>query len=87
MDWRALGCAVVLELGLLGLAAFGGPHGTLGVVPWMLQFPGILLVLLPSGGDYFLLRAAAAALVQTGLWYLVLAALRRRRRRSRRVPA
>ena len=35
LDWRALGYAVLIEVALLILAAFGGPHGEL--VAAMLQ--------------------------------------------------
>lgn len=83
MDWLALGTAVVVELALLGLAAFGGPHGALGAAPWMAQLPGILLVLYPPGGAYFGVRVAAGALVQVALWYLLLSLLRRRYRERR----
>jgi hypothetical protein len=79
IDWRALSYALILELVLLGLAAFGGPHGALGAVPWALQLPGIFLVFYPPGGEYFAARVAAAALFQLGLWYLVIRVVRRRR--------
>ena len=84
MDWRSLGYAAMIEAALLALAAFGGPHGALGAAPWVLQLPGLLLALYPTGGDWFLARVAAAALVQLGLWYLVVAAVRARRRRRDR---
>ena len=29
-------------------------HGALGGLPWILQLPGILLVLYPPGGEHFL---------------------------------
>ena len=65
------------------LAAFGGPHGQLGALPWTLQLPGILLVLYPPGDGYFAARVAAAAALQVGLWYFVLRAARRYRARRR----
>lgn len=80
IDWLALGMAVVVELLLLGLAAFGGPHGALGAAPWMAQLPGILLVLYPPGGSHFAFKVAAGALLQVALWYMVLSLLRRRHR-------
>lgn len=49
MDLRALGSAVAVETALLVLAAFGGPHSSLGAVPWTLQLPGILLMLEACG--------------------------------------
>lgn len=79
MDWRALAFAGLIEGGLLVLAAFGGPHGELGGLPWILQLPGIVLVLYPPDGAYFAVRVVAAALFQTGLWYLALRTLRRRK--------
>jgi hypothetical protein len=66
---------------LLVLAAFGGPHGELGATPWVLQLPGILLVLVVPGDEGFLWRIAAMAIVQVGLWYWLLAFVRRRRAR------
>ena len=63
---------------LLVLAAFGGPHGELGAIPWILQLPGIALVVYPSGGEHFAARVFAGAAVQTGVWYLIVKAIRRR---------
>ena len=83
-DWRALAYAIPIEAGLLVLAAFGGPHGELGAIPWILQLPGILIVLYPPNGAYFAVRVAAAALLQVGLWYLALSAIRRRKFRVAR---
>jgi hypothetical protein len=80
LDRWAIGLAIALELVLMVLAAFGGPHGALGGWPWLLQLPGILLVLGIPGDALFLWRVVAAALVQASLWYLVIAWIRRRRR-------
>jgi hypothetical protein len=77
LQWPLVGCAILIETALLVLAAFGGPHGELGAVPWILQLPGILMVLYPPGGAYFAVRVGLAALLQTGLWYLVLSGVRR----------
>jgi len=86
VDLAALGIAFLVEALLLVAAAFGGPHGTLGALPWMLQLPGILLVLWPAGGAHFALRVAVLLLVQLALWYVVVAGIRRARRR-RTTPA
>ena len=81
-DRRALGCAVGLEAVLTGLAALGGPHGTLGAWPWTLQLPGILLVFFIPGSEHFLWRVGGMFLIQIVLWYGIMA-LGRRRWRSR----
>lgn len=80
LDWPALGYAVVIEAALTGLAAFGGPHGTLGAAPWALQMPGILLVLFVPGPEGFVWRVAGMVAVQIVLWYALLAVARRWRR-------
>jgi hypothetical protein len=80
-SWRVLAAALAIELALLVLAAFGGPHGTLGGVPWMLQLPGILLVFFLPGPVPFAARVAGMAVVQTAVWYGVLALVRAVRRR------
>jgi hypothetical protein len=83
-DWPALGWAILIEGLLTGLAAFGGPHGALGGAPWVLQLPGILLVLFVPGSGGFVWRVAGMVVVQVVLWYGFIAALRRRRRRADR---
>ena len=79
-DRGALGYAVGLEVVLAGLAAFGGPHGTLGALPWTLQLPGILLVFFVPGNEHFLWRVVGMFLIQCAMWYGILAVGRRRRR-------
>jgi hypothetical protein len=74
--WPPLAAAVAIELVLLVLAAFGGPHGDLGALPWMLQLPGILLIFFVPGPRWFVARVVAMAVVQTALWALVIATLR-----------
>ena len=83
VDLGALAIAFLIEALLLAAAAFGGPHGTLGALPWTLQLPGILFVLWPPGGALFPLRVALLLLVQLALWYVVVAGIRRARRRAR----
>jgi hypothetical protein len=82
VNFRALAAAVAIELALLVLAAFGGPHGTLGAVPWMLQLPGILAVVAVPGPRWFAARVVVMATVQTALWALLLAGVGRWRRRA-----
>lgn len=81
-DGRAFGAAVALEAALVVLAAFGGPHGALGAVPWMLQLLGILLVIAVPGDAGFPWRVAGMALIQISLWYAAIASWRRRRGRQ-----
>ena len=80
LDRRALGCAIGLEAALAGLAAFGGPHGTLGAWPWMLQLPGILPVFFVSGEAHFFWRVGGMLLIQGALWYGIFAIARHVRR-------
>jgi hypothetical protein len=82
VDRQALAAAAAVEAGLVVLAAFGGPHGALGAVPWMLQLPGILLVIAVPGDAGFAWRVAGMALVQIALWYAAIAWWRRRRARQ-----
>jgi hypothetical protein len=82
-DLKLAVLAVVLEAALVVLAAFGGPHGALGGWPWILQLPGIILVVYPPGGDYFALRVVVGAMVQAGLWFALLRLTIRWRRAAR----
>jgi len=69
---RSLLLAIVIS-GVLALsAAFGGPHGPLGVVPWLLNLPGILLVVAVSSDALIALRVGAGLLLQVAVWYAVL---------------
>ncbi len=79
INWLALILAIVIEGVLVVLAVFGGPHGALGGAPWVLQLPGILIVLFVPGEGGFLWRVAAMVIVQVGLWYALLALLLRRK--------
>jgi hypothetical protein len=81
-DRRALGYAIGLEAVLASLAAFGGPHGTLGAWPWTLQLPGILLVFFVSGEAHFFWRVGGMLLIQCALWYGIFAVGRHIRRVS-----
>jgi hypothetical protein len=80
-DGRALIYAIVLEVALTVLAAFGGPHGQLGAVPWMLQLPGILVIMFGKGESGFVVRVATMFVVQVVIWYSIFAFARRLRRR------
>jgi hypothetical protein len=82
-DGRALVYAVVVEGALATAAVFGGPHGALGAVPWILNLPGILVIFGISSERFFLGRVALAVAIQVVLWYFVFALPRRRRRESR----
>ena len=79
-DGRALIYAIVLEIALIVLAAFGGPHGELGAVPWALQLPGILLIMIGKGDAGFIWRVAGIFVVQVTVWYFIFAFARRWRR-------
>ena len=63
---------------LAGLALQGGPHGTLGAFPWMLQLPGILFVVFLGSERTFPGWVAAMLATQCLLWYAVFAWLRTR---------
>ena len=80
LDRRALGYAILVEGVLIFLAAFGGPYGQLGFLPWILQLPGIVLVLFLPGETWFLWRIVGMGLVQVVLWYALIAIVRRWRR-------
>jgi hypothetical protein len=69
---RTLAYAVTIEFGLGLLALAGGPHGQLGIFPWLLQLPGILLVLFVSGSGPSWWRVGAMVFVQVLVWYAVL---------------
>ena len=69
---RRLLLAVVISAALAMSAAFGGPHGPLGVVPWLLNLPGILLVVAVSSDALVWVRVGAGFLLQVAVWYAVL---------------
>jgi len=70
--YRRLLVAVLTTGALAASAAFGGPHGSLGVVPWLLNLPGILLVVAVPSDAFVPVRLAAGLLVQVVVWYSVL---------------
>lgn len=82
-DGRALAYAVAIESALATAAVFGGPHGALGAVPWILNLPGILVIFGIGSERYFLGRVGLAVAIQVVLWYVIFAFARRRHRESR----
>jgi hypothetical protein len=80
IDWKALASALGVEGALLVAAVFGGPHGALGGVPWVLNLPGALVVFGFDDPRFFLARVALAVAIQVALWYFVFRYVRRRRR-------
>jgi hypothetical protein len=81
VDGRALAYAVVLEIVLTVVAAFGGPHGVLGAVPWTLQLPGILFIMFGKGEAGFFWRVGGMFVVQVVVWYGIFSFVRSWRRR------
>jgi len=79
-DGRALIYAILLEVALTVAAAFGGPHGVLGGIPWALQLPGILFITLGKGEAGFLWRVGGMFVIQVVVWYSIFAFARRLRR-------
>ena len=79
VDGWSLTYAVGVEAVLATAAVFGGPHGALGALPWMLNMPGILVIFGLGVQRFFWGRVALAVAIQVGLWYLVFAFVRRRR--------
>ncbi|MFN0098542.1 MAG: hypothetical protein ACKVS7_07700 [Gemmatimonadaceae bacterium] len=69
---RLLLGAIAISVLLAGTAAFGGPHGVLGGVPWLLNLPGILLVVAVPSDAYITARVGLALCVQVALWYALL---------------
>jgi hypothetical protein len=68
---------------LAAAAGFGGPHGVWGALPWILNLPGILLVVGVPAERFVLARVACAFALQVYLWYVLVARVRRRRGRRR----
>jgi hypothetical protein len=83
VDIKVLAVAAAIETVLAVLAVFGGPHGALGGWPWMLQLPGMLVVLLVPGEEGFAWRAAAAIAIQICVWYFICALFWRLVKRNR----
>ena len=75
---KVLGAALVIEAVLAVLAVFGGPHGELGGWPWILQLPGILVVLMVPGEGGFAWRVTGMLAIQLSLWYFICAFVSRR---------
>ena len=82
IDWPALGYAALIETVLAALALFGGPHGPLGLLPWLLQLPGALLVAFGPRVESSVLLLVSIYLVQLALWYGLISAWRAVRRRK-----
>jgi hypothetical protein len=80
-DGRALASAIVFEIVLTVVAAFGGPHGVLGAIPWTLQLPGILFIMFGKGEAGFFWRVGGMFVVQVIVWYAIFSFARRWRRR------
>jgi len=85
-DGRALAYAIVLEIVLTVVAAFGGPHGVLGAIPWTLQLPGIFFIAFGKGEAGFFWRVGGMFVVQVVVWYAIFSFARRWRRRRLAVP-
>ncbi len=83
VDGMALVYALGVEGALFTAAIFGGPHGALGGIPWLLNLPGILVIFGIPTERFFLGRVALAVAVQVAVWYFVFALVRQRRRRAR----
>jgi hypothetical protein len=81
--FRALACAVAVEAVLTVAAAFGGPHGTLGGLPWLLQMPGMLVFLFVPGDRLIALRMTVGLGIQLTIWYFIFSAWFARRERAR----
>ena len=86
VDGGALVYALAVESALATAAVFGGPHGALGAIPWMLNLPGILVIFGIRTERFFLGRVVRAVAIQAAVWYFVFA-LARQRRRGSRIPA
>ncbi|MDZ4259861.1 MAG: hypothetical protein U0974_10920 [Gemmatimonadales bacterium] len=84
-DGWSLIYAVGVEAVLATAAVFGGPHGALGALPWLLNMPGILVIFGLGVERFFLARVAFAVAIQVGLWYFGFALIRRRRHSGARV--
>ena len=71
--------ALGVESALATAAVFGGPHGALGAIPWMLNLPGILVIFGIRTERFFLGRVALAVGIQVAVWYFIFALARQRR--------
>ena len=87
IDHWALGYAVLLETVLAVVAAFGGPHGTLGMLPWLLQFPGALLIFFSPDTVNKVFLLVLTFLIQVAIWYAVIATVRALRHRRKELNA
>jgi len=85
-DGRAFAYAIVLEIVLTVVAAFGGPHGVLGAIPWTLQLPGIFFIAFGKGEAGFFWRVGGMFVVQVVVWYAIFSFGRRWWRRRLAVP-
>ena len=83
VDGLALVYALGVESALFTAAVFGGPHGALGGIPWLLNLPGILVIFGIPTERFFVGRVALAVVIQVAVWYFVFAIVRQRRRSAR----